>query len=162
MTHVDHHPTTAPLDFQTNPDQRSIKSDSSRRSVRSGRGTIEAAPVHWIWPVLLCMTLIVGAFFVLPFYVVSSFAVPDEKDYHEGRLLGASQSNRLVILNHLGGSPWALATTNSDRVRPDKAAARCSTAFCAAEIRASRRAPRLTQSTASRSRSPRTVRPGSR
>lgn len=95
--------TTAPLDFQTNPDQRSIKSDSSRRSVRSGRGTIEAAPVHWIWPVLLCVTLIVGAFFVIPFYVVSSFAVPDEKDYHEGRVLGVDAGYTSGLASAIAG-----------------------------------------------------------
>jgi len=98
--------TTAPLDFQTNPETpaaRGPKTDSARRSVRSGRAFVEAAPVHWIWPTLLCVTLITGIFFVVPFYVVSSFAVPDEKNYHGGRLVGVDAAYTSTLAGGLAG-----------------------------------------------------------
>jgi len=99
--------TTAPLDFQTNPDQqapRSPKSESSRRSVRSGRAVVESAPVHWIWPTFLGLTVAVGVFFILPFYVVSSFAVPDEKNpHHSGRLVGVDAGYTSTLAGGLAG-----------------------------------------------------------
>jgi hypothetical protein len=99
--------TTAPLDFQTNPEQqapRSGKSESSRRSVRSGRAVVESAPVHWIWPTLLGVTVAIGVFFIIPFYVVSAFAVPDEKNpHHTGRLVGVDAGYTSGLAGGLAG-----------------------------------------------------------
>lgn len=100
--------TTAPLDFQTNPDQGpvrgSAKADSARRSVRSGRGVAESAPpVHWIWPTLLCLTLIIGVFFIIPFYAVSAFTVPDEKNYNGGRLVGVDAGYTSGLASAIAG-----------------------------------------------------------
>jgi len=64
--------TTGSIDFQTSQVEatQSIGS-SSRRSVRSNRARAEVVSVHWIWPTLMALTLIVGLALITPYYFIA-------------------------------------------------------------------------------------------
>lgn len=67
--------TTAPIDFQTSQVEagggNSNVASSSRRSVRSSRARAEAPTVHWIWPTLMTLTLLVGLALIVPYYFLA-------------------------------------------------------------------------------------------
>ncbi len=64
--------TTGSIDFQTSQVEatQSVGS-SSRRSVRSNRARAEQVVVHWIWPTLMALTLIVGLALIVPYYFIA-------------------------------------------------------------------------------------------
>jgi hypothetical protein len=80
--------TTAPIDFQTGGDEPAPKSSgSARRSVRSQRVVVEAAPVHWVWPALLVVTLVVAVIFIVPYYVMGMYG-GEGKFHNKDRVIG--------------------------------------------------------------------------
>ncbi len=86
--------TTAGVDFATDHDQNmgsQRSNESSRRSVRSNRARIEAPPVHWGWILCLAATVVVGAFFVLPYYFMAMWPSGD-RDAHRGTYRGVADN----------------------------------------------------------------------
>ncbi len=100
--------TTAPIDFQTSQiDAGSSNSNvgsSSRRSVRSSRAKAEIPTVHWIWPTLMTLTLIVGLALVLPYYflAMSPYGV-GEKDAAGGTRRGLDDNAWTNMASTLAG-----------------------------------------------------------
>jgi hypothetical protein len=76
--------TTGPIDFQTSQIENSGPQNvggSSRRSVRSNRARAEQVKVHWIWPSLMALTLVLGLALILPYYFITMMPHAfDEKD----------------------------------------------------------------------------------
>jgi hypothetical protein len=60
--------TTGPVEFQTSQVESAAAGSASRRSVRSNRSRIEVVHIHWAWPLIMALTVIVGAAFILPYY----------------------------------------------------------------------------------------------
>jgi hypothetical protein len=85
---------TGPIAFTTDQvePQRAASSsnDSARRSVRSNRARVEAAPVHWIWVALLALTFVVGGVFCVPYLVMHAW--PTEQKDAAGNVLRGTQS----------------------------------------------------------------------
>jgi hypothetical protein len=75
--------TTGPVEFSTSQVESTSGAGpagtASRRSVRSNRARVEVVKIHWAWPLLMAVTLIVGAGFVLPYYFMTMMP-RDEKD----------------------------------------------------------------------------------
>ncbi|MBA3685716.1 MAG: helix-turn-helix domain-containing protein [Planctomycetes bacterium] len=95
--------TTAPIDFQTGGDEPAPKSSgSARRSVRSQRVVVDAAPVHWMWPTLMVLTLIVAFIFILPYYVIGMY--PGEGKFHnKNRVIGVSDGGWTGMAGGIAG-----------------------------------------------------------
>ncbi len=83
--------TTAPIDFQTSVDEPK-SSGSARRSVRSQRVLVEAEAVHWIWPTLMIVTLVVAFFFILPYYVMSVYPGEGKYAYSKDSVIGVGDN----------------------------------------------------------------------
>ena len=103
---------TGTSDFQTvdyGDDDEEDQVGPTRRSVRSQR--VRQAPVktHWIWPTLLILTMLIVAFFVMPFIVMMS--VTGEGEYYNG------SEKRGTADNMFTGIASALAGFS---VEPDK------------------------------------------
>lgn len=62
--------STGPVDFQTSQADGPAGT-ASRRSVRSNRSRAEQVKIHWIWPAVMALTLIIGAAFVVPYYFIA-------------------------------------------------------------------------------------------
>jgi hypothetical protein len=96
--------TTAPLDFQTQGDVPASAA-SARRSVRSNRAMVmreEAEPTHWIWPTCLILTVLVVAFFIVPYYVMA--VVPkDGKLANNNRAIGAQDNGWTRMAGGIAG-----------------------------------------------------------
>ena len=61
--------TTGPVEFQTSQVESAAGAGSaSRRSVRSNRSRVEVVKIHWAWSLVMALTFIVGAAFILPYY----------------------------------------------------------------------------------------------
>lgn len=100
--------TTAPIEFQTQDDaagasSRPSSNASSRRSVRSQRASAEEPRVHWIWPTLLITSFIIGAFFVVPYYVIGLSPSPEQRMANKDRLLGADDNAWTAMAGSLAG-----------------------------------------------------------
>jgi hypothetical protein len=88
--------TTAPIDTgpqQTGPGGRMPNAESGRRSVRSSRRALEVdVEVPWYWMACLAFAFVLGLFFVVPYYVVSTVARPGEVDAGKNTLRGADDT----------------------------------------------------------------------
>jgi len=65
---------TAPVDYSEQQQPA-----SSRRSVRSNRSAEDQAPVHWMFPAMMAASLVVGLFFITPYYFMAMMPT-GEKD----------------------------------------------------------------------------------
>jgi hypothetical protein len=64
--------TTGPVEFQTSQvDSNAPAGTASRRSVRSNRARVEQVKVHWAWTLVMALTVILGAAFILPYYFIA-------------------------------------------------------------------------------------------
>ncbi len=73
--------STGPVDFQTSQVDSGPAGTASRRSVRSNRARAEQVKIHWIWPTVMALTLIIGAAFALPYYFIAMWPYAfDAKD----------------------------------------------------------------------------------
>jgi excisionase family DNA binding protein len=70
--------TTAPVDFQTSQNEPAAAKGDSRRSVRSNRARPEVQKVHPAWIVVMCLTLLIGAFFIVPYYFMALWPTGDD------------------------------------------------------------------------------------
>jgi hypothetical protein len=92
--------TTAPIDTgvqaaagRRGTSQPLPSGDSNRRSVRSSRRLPEeAVQVHWLWMAVACLTFIVGATLIAPYYVIGLWATGAEKDYGGYTVRGVDDS----------------------------------------------------------------------
>jgi len=109
--------TTAPLDFQTQPEGPSPTAASARRSVRSNRMVMrEEQPTHWIWPTLLVTTVLIAAFLMIPYYVMSVVQKEDGQQYNGDRALGARDNGWTSMA---GGIAGFSVEPNEKRFRED-------------------------------------------
>ena len=110
--------TTAPIDFQTQDRDvvsgRKSESASSRRSVRSQRGTVEDVEVHWIWPTLLIASFVVGIFFIAPYYAIGMYPAGDDRMANKDRSLGAVDN---AWTSMAGGIAGFSVEPNADRYK---------------------------------------------
>jgi hypothetical protein len=61
--------TTGPVEFQTSQVESAAAAGSaSRRSVRSNRSRVEVVKIHWAWSLVMALTFLLGAGFILPYY----------------------------------------------------------------------------------------------
>lgn len=61
--------TTGPVEFQTSQVESAAAGGSaSRRSVRSNRSRVEVVKIHWAWSLVMALTFLLGAGFILPYY----------------------------------------------------------------------------------------------
>lgn len=76
--------TTGPVEFSTSQVDSSNSGPAgtaSRRSVRSNRARVEVVKIHWAWPLVMAITVIVAAGFILPYYFITMMPHGvDEKD----------------------------------------------------------------------------------
>lgn len=80
--------TTGPVEFQTSQND-SPAGTASRRSVRSGRNRAEVVAVHWIWPSLMAITVLIGAGLIVPYYFIAMTPkAGEEKDAAKNVLRG--------------------------------------------------------------------------
>jgi hypothetical protein len=97
--------TTGSIDFQTSQVEatQSVGS-SSRRSVRSNRARAEQVAVHWIWPTLMALTLIVGLGLIVPYYFIA--LIPHafgEKDAKGNALRGLDDNGWTNMASSVAG-----------------------------------------------------------
>ncbi len=79
--------TTGPVEFQTS--QVDSAGSASRRSVRSNRSRVEVVKIHWVWSLVMAVTVLVGAAFILPYYFIALMPHGfDEKDSAKNTLRG--------------------------------------------------------------------------
>jgi len=101
---------TATDDFQTvdygeeTDEGQRPSAGSVRRSVRSQRVRQAAPKVHWIWPSCLILTLVVAAFFCLPYPFMSIIPQSADETYANGdRKRGATDNLWTDIAGGLAG-----------------------------------------------------------
>lgn len=83
--------TTGPVEFQTSQVESAggPAGTASRRSVRSNRARVEQPKIHWAWPLVMAITVIVGAGFIAPYYFITMMPHGfDEKDAAKNVLRG--------------------------------------------------------------------------
>lgn len=79
--------TTGPVEFQTS--QVDSPGSASRRSVRSNRSRVEVVKIHWVWSLVMAVTVLVGAAFILPYYFITMMPHGfDDKDAAKNVLRG--------------------------------------------------------------------------
>jgi hypothetical protein len=97
--------TTGSIDFQTSQVEatQSVGS-SSRRSVRSNRARAEQVSVHWIWPTLMALTLIVGLGLIVPYYFIAMLPHAfGEKDAKGNALRGLDDNGWTNMASSVAG-----------------------------------------------------------
>lgn len=97
--------TTGPVDFQTSQiDGPAPGGTASRRSVRSNRARAEQVKIHWIWPSLMALTLVIGAAFALPYYFIGMWPRSfDEKDAAKNVLRGLDDNGWTNMASAVAG-----------------------------------------------------------
>ncbi|MBA2479190.1 MAG: helix-turn-helix domain-containing protein [Planctomycetes bacterium] len=70
--------TTSPVEFHTSRVEEAERQGDSRRSVRSNRARAQVEKVHPAWIVLMALILIVGSFFIVPYYFMSLWPSPPD------------------------------------------------------------------------------------
>ncbi len=89
--------TTSPVEFHTSRvDDPVERSSDSRRSVRSNRARAHVEKVHPAWIVLMALILILGSFFVVPYYFMSLWPSPAGTDKSSW---GRTETRRGVLDN---------------------------------------------------------------
>lgn len=98
---------TATSDFQTvdygetDEQAATVGSTAGRRSVRSQRVRQEAPKTHWIWPTVLILTMLIVAFFAVPYPIMS--VVPQDDKHYNGDQMRGSMDNMWTDI----ASAWA-------------------------------------------------------
>lgn len=106
--------TTGPVEFSTSQvESQNPAGTASRRSVRSNRSRVEVVKVHWAWSLVMAITVIVGAGFVLPYYFISLW--PNDGKDAAGNVLRGQDDNGWT--NMASGSPWVGFSVDPDKAR---------------------------------------------
>lgn len=97
--------TTGPVDFQTSQiEGNGPAGTASRRSVRSNRSRAEQVKIHWIWPAVMALTMIVGAAFVVPYYFIAMWPNSfDGKDAAKNVLRGLDDNGWTNMASAVAG-----------------------------------------------------------
>jgi hypothetical protein len=115
--------TTAPVDFQTSQgDAAGPESGaaSSRRSVRSSRGRAEEVQVHWIWPAVMVLTLVIGISMIIPYYFLAIMPHGlDEKDAAKNILRGLDDNGWTNMASGIAGFSVEPDPEKYKRVHPE-------------------------------------------
>ena len=107
--------TTGPVEFSTSQveSQGGPAGTASRRSVRSNRARVEVVKVHWAWSLVMALTVLVGAAFILPYYFISMW--PNDGEDAAGNVLRGQDDNGWT--NMASGSPWVGFSVDPDKTR---------------------------------------------
>lgn len=108
--------TTGPVEFSTSQvESQGPAGTASRRSVRSNRARVEVVKVHWAWSLVMAVTVIVGAGFILPYYFMIMMPHPSgEKDAANNVRRGLDDNG---WTNMASGSPWVKFSVDPDKDR---------------------------------------------
>ena len=109
--------TTGPVEFSTSQveSQGGPAGTASRRSVRSNRARVEVVKVHWAWSLVMALTVIVGAAFILPYYFIALMPHPSEEKDAAGNVRRGLDDNGWT--NMASGSPWVGFSVDPDKAR---------------------------------------------
>jgi hypothetical protein len=96
--------TTGPVDYTTSQmdSSNSAVGSASRRSVRSARRPAEEVKTHWGWVIVMALTVVISALFVLPYYVISLMPT-DEKDAAKNVLRGSDDNGWTNFASSVAG-----------------------------------------------------------
>lgn len=108
--------TTGPVEFSTSQvESQGPAGTASRRSVRSNRARVEVVKVHWAWSLVMAVTVIVGAGFILPYYFMIMMPHPSEEKDAAGNVRRGLDDNGWT--NMASGSPWVNFSVDPDKDR---------------------------------------------
>jgi len=108
--------TTGPVEFSTSQvESQGPAGTASRRSVRSNRARVEVVNVHWAWSLVMALTVIVGAAFILPYYFIAMMPHSSEEKDAGGNVRRGLDDNGWT--NMASGSPWVGFSVDPDKTR---------------------------------------------
>lgn len=108
--------TTGPVEFSTSQvESQGPAGTASRRSVRSNRARVEVVKIHWAWSLVMAVTVIVGAAFILPYYFLAMMPHPSEEKDAAGNVRRGLDDNGWT--NMASGSPWVNFSVDPDKDR---------------------------------------------
>ena len=106
--------TTGPVEFSTSQvESQGPAGTASRRSVRSNRARVEVVKIHWAWSLVMALTVIVSAAFIVPYYFISLW--PNDGKDAAGNVLRGQDDNGWT--NMASGSPWVNFSVEPDKAR---------------------------------------------
>jgi hypothetical protein len=112
--------TTAQLDTSHDGGPVAISTSSeSRRSVRSNRIRIESAPVHPMWVAFMALTTLLLAFFVTPYFIMSSWPRGDDRDFAGNQVRGVDDNFWTSMASTLVGYSTEPSKDNFKRLNGD-------------------------------------------
>jgi len=86
--------TTGPVEFSTSQvESANPAGTASRRSVRSNRARVEVVKIHWAWPLVMALTVLVSAGFILPYYFITMMPHGVEEKDAAGNVLRGLDDN---------------------------------------------------------------------
>jgi uncharacterized protein YaaQ len=85
--------TTGPVDYTTSQmdSSNSAVGSASRRSVRSARRPVEEVKTHWAWVIVMALTFVMAALFIMPYYVIA--LMPSDQKDAAGNVQRGSEDN---------------------------------------------------------------------